>query len=103
MAKIRKKPRYIDMEKCTGCGECFSNCPVELPNEFDMGQGMRKAIYVPFPQAVPLKSTIDKRGMHFRFRRYVGGFVIDLVKMYVLERISMILWVLHILNGLLEI
>jgi len=63
-AKIRKKPRYIDMEKCTGCGECFSNCPVELPNEFDMGKGIRKAIYVPFPQAVPLKSTIDKRGMH---------------------------------------
>jgi heterodisulfide reductase subunit A len=62
--KIKKKPRYIDMEKCTGCGECFNGCPVEIPNEFDMEKGIRKAIYMPFPQAVPLKSTIDKRGKH---------------------------------------
>jgi len=62
--KIRKKPRYIDVEKCTGCGECFNTCPVEIPNEFDMGKGTRHAIYMPFPQAVPLKSTIDKRGKH---------------------------------------
>jgi len=62
--KVRKKPRYIDMEKCTGCGECFPGCPVEMPNEFDMGKGTRHAIYMPFPQAVPLKSTIDKRGKH---------------------------------------
>jgi heterodisulfide reductase subunit A len=62
--KVRKKPRYIDMEKCTGCGECFNGCPVEMPNEFDMGKGTRHAIYMPFPQAVPLKSTIDKRGKH---------------------------------------
>ena len=62
--KIEKKPRYIDVEKCTGCGECFNTCPVEIPNEFDMGKGTRHAIYMPFPQAVPLKSTIDKRGKH---------------------------------------
>ncbi|MBU1940646.1 MAG: FAD-dependent oxidoreductase, partial [Candidatus Thermoplasmatota archaeon] len=62
--KIKKKPRYIDMEKCTGCGECFNGCPVEKPNEFDMGQGTRHAIYTPFPQAVPLKATIEKRGLH---------------------------------------
>jgi heterodisulfide reductase subunit A-like polyferredoxin len=62
--KIKKKPRYIDMEKCTGCGECFNGCPVEMPNEFDMEKATRHAIYTPFPQAVPLKATIDKRGMH---------------------------------------
>ena len=62
--KILKKPRYIDIEKCTGCGECFNRCPVEVPNEFDMEKGTRHAIYTPFPQAVPLKATIDKRGMH---------------------------------------
>ena len=62
-AKIRKKPRYVDIEKCTGCGECYDVCPVELPNDFDINNSTRKAIYVPFPQAVPLKATIDKRGL----------------------------------------
>jgi len=57
--KILKKPRFVEETKCTGCGTCAQHCPVEAPNEFDMGLGVRKAIYVPFPQAVPLKYTID--------------------------------------------
>jgi len=57
--KILKKPRFIDETKCTGCGTCAQHCPVEIPNEFDMALGVRKAIYVPFPQAIPLKYTID--------------------------------------------
>ncbi|MGQ9776500.1 MAG: FAD-dependent oxidoreductase, partial [Thermodesulfobacteriota bacterium] len=59
---VRKKPRYVDVTKCTACADCVPQCPVSLPNEFDMGLGMRKAIYIPFPQAVPLKYTIDRRG-----------------------------------------
>lgn len=58
--KILKKPRYVDETKCTGCGICAQHCPVETPNEFDEGLGVRKAVYVPFPQAVPLIYTIDK-------------------------------------------
>jgi len=61
-AKIKKKARYVDVDKCTGCGECTDVCPVEVPNEFDLGLGMRKAIYRPFPQAVPNVFAIDKRG-----------------------------------------
>ena len=61
--KVRKKPRYIDVTKCTGCGECTKTCPVEVTNEFNMGRGTRKAIYIPFPQAVPQKYTIDKIGI----------------------------------------
>ncbi|KYK36859.1 MAG: FAD-dependent oxidoreductase [Theionarchaea archaeon] len=57
---VKKKPRYV-IDVCTGCGECATVCPVEFPNEFDLGLSTRKAIYVPFPQAVPLKYTIDKR------------------------------------------
>lgn len=58
--KIVRKPRYVDEMKCTGCGICAELCPVEVPNEFDEGLGVRKAIYVPFPQAVPLIYTIDR-------------------------------------------
>lgn len=58
---VLKNPRFINEEKCTGCGECSQNCPIEIPNEFDMGLGVRKAIYVPFLQAVPLKYTIDEQ------------------------------------------
>ena len=60
--KIRKKARYIDMDKCTGCNDCTAPCPVEVPAEFDLGMSNRKAIYRPFPQAVPNVFTIDRRG-----------------------------------------
>jgi heterodisulfide reductase subunit A len=58
-AKIRKKARYIDTAKCTGCGRCSELCPTTLPNEFDCGLGKRKAIYIPSPYAVPNKAIID--------------------------------------------
>jgi len=57
--KIVKEPRYVNEDKCNGCGVCALYCPVEVPNEFDERLGIRKAIYVPFPQAVPLKYKID--------------------------------------------
>ncbi|HDL15666.1 MAG TPA: CoB--CoM heterodisulfide reductase iron-sulfur subunit A family protein [Euryarchaeota archaeon] len=57
--KIEKKARQVLEDKCTGCGLCSEACPVEVPNDFDENLGVRKAIYVPFPQAVPLIYTID--------------------------------------------
>ena len=59
---IRKQPRYIDAAKCTGCGACTTECPVTLASEFDQGLGERKAIYRPFPQAVPNIFSISRRG-----------------------------------------
>jgi heterodisulfide reductase subunit A len=58
--KIRKKPRYVDESKCTGCGTCQEKCPIKADNEFDFGIGKRKAIYTPFPQAVPNIPVIDR-------------------------------------------
>jgi len=56
---IMKKPHYVDQEKCTACGACVESCPIVCGNEFDLGMATRKAIYIPFPQAVPGEYTID--------------------------------------------
>jgi len=60
---VRRKARYVDVDACTGCGECEKVCPVELPSEFNQRLSTRKAIYRPFPQAVPGAYTISRRGM----------------------------------------
>ncbi|HKM48749.1 MAG TPA: FAD-dependent oxidoreductase [Terriglobales bacterium] len=60
---IKQQPRFVDPTKCTGCGACTTECPVALPSEFDQGLGERKAIYRPFPQAVPNIFTISRRGV----------------------------------------
>jgi heterodisulfide reductase subunit A len=57
--KVNKKARYVDPEKCTACELCVSKCPAKVPNEYNEGQGKRKAIYLAFPQAVPRVFTID--------------------------------------------
>lgn len=57
---IRKKARSVDMSKCTGCGTCWSKCPTKVASEFELGMSMRKAIYTPFPQAIPNKPVIDR-------------------------------------------
>jgi heterodisulfide reductase subunit A len=57
--KVRRKPRYVDESVCTGCGICIEKCPWKTDSEFDMGLGQRKAIYTPFPQAVPNVPVID--------------------------------------------
>ncbi|HAH61985.1 MAG TPA: disulfide reductase [Treponema sp.] len=57
---IKRKARYVDETKCTGCGECTGKCPQKaVPNEFNMGLDNRRAIYIPFAQAVPKIATID--------------------------------------------
>jgi len=52
-ATIRKRARYVDENECTTCGDCAAVCPVVVPDEFQMGLGSRKAVYIAFPQAVP--------------------------------------------------
>jgi heterodisulfide reductase subunit A2 len=60
IVKIRKRARHVDPEKCTGCGICVEKCPRKIiDNVFEAGMGYRKAIYTPFPQAVPRIPVID--------------------------------------------
>lgn len=58
-AHVRRMPRYINMDKCIACGQCAEKCPKKVPDAFNTELGMRKAAYIPFPQAVPLKYALD--------------------------------------------
>ena len=57
--RIRKRARYVDENQCTACGECARVCPVVRPDEFNLGLSSRKAIYSPFPQAVPAAYVVN--------------------------------------------
>ncbi|MBN1955616.1 MAG: CoB--CoM heterodisulfide reductase iron-sulfur subunit A family protein [Anaerolineae bacterium] len=74
-ALVRKKPRYVDEEKCTGCGACAEACRMHgrIIDTFNQGLGMRASIYVPFPQAVPLIYTVDPEACLYLTRGKCGN------------------------------
>lgn len=57
---VRMQPRFVDLDKCNGCGDCVLHCPVTMPSIFDEGLGDRTAIFQPFPQAIPNAFAISK-------------------------------------------
>ena len=59
--KVRRKPRFVDPDKCTSCGKCSEACVLadQIPDEFQMGLGWRAAIYRPFPRSLPATYTVD--------------------------------------------
>jgi heterodisulfide reductase subunit A len=59
VARVLKRARYVDEDLCTGCGDCALKCPRKVPDAFNMGLSERPAIYLHFPQAVPMIMTID--------------------------------------------
>lgn len=57
--RVLRRPRYVREKDCTACGDCAAVCPIVVPDEFNMGLSSRRAIYSPFPQAVPGAYAID--------------------------------------------
>jgi heterodisulfide reductase subunit A len=66
--QVAQKPRYVDTKKCTGCGECVEKCPKKVVDDvYSAGMGNRKAIYIPYDQAIPKKAVIDDQNcLYFR-------------------------------------
>ncbi len=60
--KIRQQPRYVRLDKCTGCGDCQKVCPINVTSAFEMGMATRHPISRPFPQAIPNKYSIIRDG-----------------------------------------
>jgi NADPH-dependent glutamate synthase beta subunit-like oxidoreductase/NAD-dependent dihydropyrimidine dehydrogenase PreA subunit len=60
--RVRKRARFVDIAKCTACGDCATACPIARPNEFNALLNNRKAIYKRYPQAIPNAFAIEKRG-----------------------------------------
>jgi heterodisulfide reductase subunit A len=58
-AKILKKPTYVDPEACKLCNDCVEVCPVVVPNEYDLNLTARRAIHIPYAQAIPASYTLD--------------------------------------------
>jgi heterodisulfide reductase subunit A len=59
LVSLRQKPSFVDSNLCMGCGECVKVCPVEVPDAFNVGLSMRKAIYLPVPHNIPNTYAID--------------------------------------------
>jgi heterodisulfide reductase subunit A len=71
--RIKKKVKYIDWDKCIGCGVCTEICPSRVPNEYNFGLNQRRAAYIEFPQAVPKKAVIDESNcLYFKSMKKTG-------------------------------
>jgi len=61
--RVRQHPRYVDVDECTGCDDCAAVCPIRRPDQFNVGLSERRAIYKPYPQAIPNAYAIEKLGV----------------------------------------
>ena len=71
-ARIEVRPRFIDADKCISCGQCAEKCPKKVPDEFNGELGMRKAAFLTFPQAVPLKYALDAENCLYLTKKRCG-------------------------------
>ena len=71
-ARVERRPRYINLQKCIACGQCAEKCPKKVPDAFNGELGMRKAAFLTFPQAVPLKYALDPEHCLYLTRRRCG-------------------------------
>jgi heterodisulfide reductase subunit A len=70
---VKRYPRFVREDRCVGCGKCAEKCPAKVHSEFECGLNDRKAIYVPYPQAVPMKYSIDAEHCLFLTKNRCGN------------------------------
>ena len=73
--RLRLRPRYVDIDKCTGCGDCTAKCPVKIPDPYNAGLSKTRCIHVPFPQAVPGAAVIDPESCRWLTKEKCGNCV----------------------------
>lgn len=73
--RIRVRPRYVDIGRCTGCGDCTAKCPAKIPDPYNAGLSLTRSIRVPFPQAVPGAAVIDPESCRFLIKGKCGNCV----------------------------
>ena len=72
LAQIEKQPRYVNEDKCVACGQCAEKCPKKVPDPFNGELGTRKAAFLTFPQAVPLKYALDDKHCLYLLKKKCG-------------------------------
>ncbi len=77
--KVNCQPRFVELDKCIGCNECVSACPVEVPNEYEFGMKHRSAAYLPVPGVVPNAPFIDRKDCYEGCQECVEACIFDAI------------------------
>ncbi|MFO7968140.1 MAG: CoB--CoM heterodisulfide reductase iron-sulfur subunit A family protein [Archaeoglobaceae archaeon] len=83
--KVKCQPRFVEVDKCIGCNECVSACPVEVPNEYEFGMKQRSAAFLPLPGVLPNAPFIDRKNCYEDCQKCVEACIFDAIELEMQE------------------